>query len=314
MNTGPFLIMIAASLWALDGLLRTNLSGAIPSAWIVMIEHAVGFVILLPLFWRAREKFKTLTGRDWLVLIALTIVSSVAGTILFTEALARSFATYDYATPLLLLKLQPIFVILLAVIFLKEKLTAKFVALVPVALFGSYLISFGWHAIPLTFTNKEIVVLLSLGATFAWGAGTILSKTILKKLSFSEATSMRFLLAIPVAYIAAQILGQSYSFAHLTGGQFWRFVIIGFTTGAAGVLIYYRGLQKTEAKVSTIAELIFPIISILIAITPLNPYGEAQVLSMANVAGIVILLASVLIISIDYAKKRALPETTEIDA
>ena len=34
------------------------------------------------------------------------------------------------------------------------------------------------------------------------------------------------------------------------------------------------------------------IISILIAITPLNPYGEAQKLSTANVVGIVILLAS----------------------
>jgi len=147
-------------------------------------------------------------------------------------------------------------------------------------------------------------VLLSLGATFAWGAGTILSKTILKKLSFSEATSMRFLLAIPVAYIAAQILGQTYTLAQMSGGQFWRFVIIGFTTGAAGVLIYYRGLQKTEAKVSTIAELVFPIISILIAITPLNPYGAAQTLSFANIIGIVILLASILIISFDYARKR----------
>ena len=89
MNYGPFLIMIAASLWALDGLLRTNLSGVIPSAWIVMIEHAVGSVLLSPLFWRGRKKFGTLTGKDWMTLIALTIVSSVAGTVLFTEALSQ---------------------------------------------------------------------------------------------------------------------------------------------------------------------------------------------------------------------------------
>ncbi len=313
MNYGPFLIMIAASLWALDGLLRTNLSGVIPSAWIVTIEHAVGFVILSPFFFRSIDKFKKLTGRDWAVLLGLTVVSSVLGTILFTEALARSSATFDYATPLLLLKLQPIFVILLAIIFLKEKLTLRFIVLVPFALLGSYLISFGTQLIPMSISNKEIVYLLSIGATFAWGAGTILSKTILKKLSFAEATSMRFLLAVPVAYVATLILGQTYSFVNLSGGQLSRFLIIGFTTGAAGVLIYYRGLQKTEAKISTVAELIFPVISILIAITPLNPYGEAQKLTLANVFGIVILLTSVLIISFDYAKeKRAIPDTVEV--
>jgi hypothetical protein len=41
-------------------------------------------------------------------------------------------------------------------------------------------------------------------------------------------------------------------------------------------------------------------VSILIAITSLNPYGEPQVLTLANVFGIIILIASILIITFDY--------------
>ena len=46
----------------------------------------------------------------------------------------------------------------------------------------------------------------------------------------------------------------------------------------------------------------YPIISILIAITALNPYGAPQHLTTANIIGIIILLAAILKISLDYAK------------
>ena len=302
-NTGPFLIMIAAALWALDALLRTTLTKTIPAASIVFFEHLVGFIILSPLFWKARGKFMLLTGGDWARLLLLTIVSSVAGTLMFTQALAISFASFDFATPILLQKLQPIFVIILASLFLKERLSIRFAALIPIALIGSYLISFGADAIPLQWTSKEIVYVLALGAAVAWGSGTILSKKILQKLTFSEATSLRFLFAIPISYIAATMLRQTYSFGEVTTGNWLRFAIIAFTTGAGAVLIYYRGLQKTEAKIATIAELIFPVVGIIIAVTPLNPYGSPQVLSLANIFGIIILLISILIISFDYANR-----------
>ena len=299
--------MLAAGLWAVDALLRTTLTRTIPPASIVFLEHLVGFLILIPIFWKSRAKFTTLTGRDWLMLSALTVVSSVAGTLLFTEALARSFASFDFATPLLLQKFQPIFVIALAALFLKEKITFRFLALVPIALIGSYLISFGAVPIPLEWTNKEIVYVLALGAALCWGGGTILSKKVLQKLTFSEATSLRFLLAIPIAAIAMFIFGQTYSFGAVGGENWLRFVIIAFTTGAGAVLIYYKGLQQTEAKIATIAELVFPVVSILIAITALNPYGAAQHLSLANVFGIILLLISVLVISFDHAQQPPQP-------
>ena len=296
---GPFLIMLAAALWAVDALLRGTLIQTMPAGAVVFYEHLLAFLILSPLFFKYLAKYKTLKAKDWLVLLLLTIVSSALGTFFFTQALAKSFALFDFATPVLLLKLQPIFVILLAGIFLRERLTWRYLIWVPVALVGSYLISFGTQAVSLAWSDRWTVVALSIGAALAWGLGTILSKKALHQLSFKEATVIRYALAVPVTLVVSMVLyQQSYSPTDLDVSQILRLLAIALSTGAASIFIYYKGLQHTEAKVSTIAELTYPIVSILIAITSLNPYGAPQKLTSGNVLGIVLLLVAILMISL----------------
>lgn len=303
------MIMFAASLWALDALIRTQLTFTMPAASIVFYEHLLGLVILSPFLLKVFKKFKTISLHDWLLLLLLSLVSSVGATLMFTESLARSFAEYDFATPILLQKLQPVFVILLASLFLKEKLTLRFLLLAVIALIGSYMISFGAEGVTMQFSGKESVVMLAVGAAAAWGAGTIFSKKILKRFSFTEATSLRFLLAVPVSLIAAHLLNASYPVASLTSDQLLRFLLIAVSTGAVALLIYYKGLKNTQAKVSTIAELTFPVVSVLIAVSALNPYGEPQKLMLANTFGIIILLISIILISFDYADQIKLEDS-----
>lgn len=294
---GPFIIMFAATLWAVDALIRTPLTKSIPAASIVLYEHVIGIFVLSPLFVRSLPVLKSLSIKVWARVFFLSLVSSVAGTLLFTQALASSFATYDFITPLLLQKLQPIIVVLLAALFLKEKLHKQFFFWAPVALLGSYLVSFGTSVPHLSFAGKELVVLLSLGAAACWGSGTILSKLLLREYSSRDATFLRFLAAIPIAFVIASILGQYIPPSQLTSGNLLRFVIIGLSTGAVGVLLYYAGLTKTKAHIATFAELTFPAVSVLIGITSLNPYGAPQTLSAAQIIGILLLIGAVLKIS-----------------
>lgn len=301
---GPFIIMIAASLWAIDAIFRTQLTYTIPAASIIFLEHLIGFILLSPLFIKNFSEIKKLKIKEWITFIVLTIVSSVAGGLLFTQALGASFAQKDFITPLLLIKLQPIFVIILSALFLKEKITVKFCFFAVLALIGSYIMSFGLMPISFSLEGKMLVYILALSATLCWGVGTILSKKVLSKVSFATATTLRYGIAIPVAIIFMYTLGQTYNFAQLGFDQIWRFLVIaGVTGGAAAIFIYYWGLKNTQAKVSTIAELIFPLISIIIATTNLNPYGAPQQLNSANIFGIIIVIASILAISFDSAKK-----------
>ena len=191
-SRGPFTVMVASSLWAVDALIRTPLTKAIPSASIVLYEHVIGLLVFSPLFIRSLPILRTVSGKTWVHVLTLSLVSSVGGTVLFTQALAVSFATGDFITPLLLQKLQPLLVIMLAVLLLKEKLQKEFLLWAPVALVGSYLISFGLTVPKLQFAGKEMVVVLSLGAAACWGSGTILSKLLLRRYSARDATFFAF--------------------------------------------------------------------------------------------------------------------------
>lgn len=295
---GPTLIMIAASFWAIDALFRTQLTFTIPVGTIIFIEYIIGAIIMLPILKKSIAEYKKMTQKDWWIFMSMVTVSSVLGILLFTEALDLSFAQNDFASPLLVQKLQPVFVIILSALILKERLTARFLGLAAIAFVGSYLITFGFNAVPVSVEGKGLVYLLALGAAMSWGSGTIMSKYVLKKLSFPAATALRLLASIPVAGIFMVALGETYNIMELGWGDMWRFIMIaGVTGGALAIYLYYKGLQTTQAKVSTIAELMFPIISIMIAITPLNPYGEAQILTIGNIIGIILLLGSILMIS-----------------
>ncbi|HRN70053.1 MAG TPA: EamA family transporter [Candidatus Woesebacteria bacterium] len=302
---GPYLIMVAASLWAIDAVFRTQLTTSIPSSAIVFLEHTIGFLILSPIFFKNWDNIKKLSKAEWLNFIVLTIISSVLGAILFTQALSKSFAEFDFVTPILLQKLQPVFVVILSAIFLKEKITSRFIAFAILALVGSYMMTFGTEIVQLTLQGKELVFVLALGAALCWGGGTILSKKALKTLNFPAATAMRFLLAIPISLMFMFIFNQTYNIAQISLDQIWRLLIIASVTGGAGaIFLYYKGLQNTDAKVSTFAELMLPLVSLLIALTALNPYGAPQKLTVANAMGIVLLVVSILVISLEHNKRQ----------
>lgn len=305
----PLLIMTAAGLWALDNLLRAKLSTQIPATSIIFYEHLIGFVLLAPFFFKSLPRLKKLKKIDWLHVLILTIVSSVGATTLFTQSFRIAAAMYDFATPVLLLSLQQVFVVFLSWIFLKEKVSLRNLGLGVIAIIGSYMISFGTQKVQLTFAGKELVYLLATGAAFFWGVGTILSKKLLSKVSSNDATVLRFMMAVPVALISIFVVGyatgtnQWFAPQNLDISHIVRLLLIGLSTGAASILIYYKGLQYVNANVSTFAELVYPIISLLVAITALNPFGSPQQLSLANIFGIIILLIAITLISFDQDRK-----------
>lgn len=291
--------MIGASLWAIDGIFRTQLTFIIPTASIVLVEHLLGFLFLSPIIFKNLSFLKKIKLKTWLAVFAMAVVSSVAGTLLFTEALRISFAGFDFATPILLQKLQPVFVIMLSALFFREKITIKFAVASLLAFIGSYLLSFGLSPVNLGFQGKELVYVLALGAAFAWGTGTILSKHTLSKMPFELLTALRFGVAIPIAFLATLILNQSFSLADISASNWVRFLVIsGITGGALAIYLYYKGLKHTQAKVATIAELAFPVVSLIIALTPLNPYGAPQQLSLDKLFGAFLLVAAMLYISL----------------
>lgn len=265
LSYGPVLIIIAASLWAFDGIIRRSLF-SLPSITIVFYEHLIGAAILLPYLIVSFKKVG-LTRKEFLLLLFIAALSGVLGTLWFTTALLKvNFISFSVVY--LIQKLQPIFAITTAAIVLKEKITKSYIKWALVALVAAYFVTFKNGYINFqTGAGTIIAALYALGAAFAWGSSTAFSKLALQKKPSMYVTGWRFLLTSILAFGMVFVLGQAKSLTAPTLSQFARFLLIAVSTGMVAIVIYYKGLKKVQANVSTLLELVYPLLAVFIDAT-----------------------------------------------
>ena len=121
---GAVFIIVAAILWALDGVIRRNLY-SLPPLTIIFFEHIVGFIILLPFVYKSLKKEK-IGKRELFLLFVIALLSGLLGTLWFTTALLKVHFI-SFSVVFLLQKLQPIFAISSARVFLKEKISKQYI-------------------------------------------------------------------------------------------------------------------------------------------------------------------------------------------
>ncbi|HDR04760.1 MAG TPA: EamA family transporter, partial [Candidatus Marinimicrobia bacterium] len=83
----------------------------------------------------------------------------------------------------------------------------------------------------------------------------------LQNVSFPAAVFLRFALS---ALIMRAIATGGNSITEISSKQWLIFFIILFTSGGAAIYLYYFGLRRISASVSTICELAFPLTAILL--------------------------------------------------
>ncbi|AFC30316.1 hypothetical protein PM3016_3483 [Paenibacillus mucilaginosus 3016] len=265
-SLGIWYVALGAVLWGLDPLFRILLLESFTSAQIVFIEHVLLAFVAVPLLIKHR---RSLGGRwSWGVIGALLFISwggSAIATVLFTAAFSHGNAN----AILLLQKLQPLFAIILARVLLKEALPSRFFTYLALALAGTYLLTFGFAAPQLGWTDLGTVAcLFSILAASLWGGSTVMGKYLLGRgLDFPVVTSLRFLLALPL--LSALLLASNDAWA--VTGSAGALTVIGinllfqaFFPGLLSLLLYYKGLSSTKASYATLAELSFPAVGVLV--------------------------------------------------
>lgn len=286
LKVGPALIIIAAVLWALDGVVRRSLY-SLPPIIIVFYEHLIGAAILTPFIWKKLVAVR-LTQKEVLLLVVIATLSGVLGTLWFTTALLQ-INFIPFSVVFLLQKLQPIFAISSAIIFLKEPIKKNYIPWALLAVAAAYFVTFPGGMVNFeTGAGTANAALFALGAAFAWGTSTTFSKMALTKFDSNLVTGLRFIfttvLAIPfIIFMGAlpQVFAPDFS-------QYLRFIFIAISTGMVALLIYYKGLKQTPVRVATILELVFPVLAIVID----------AVLYKTFLAPVQLLAAAVLIFSI----------------
>lgn len=259
---GPALIAGAAILWAVDGILRRSLFTLQPVV-IVFYEHLIGSVILLPFLWNKLTTEK-ITRQTLTLASIVALLSGLLGTLWFTTALVKvNFISFSVV--FLLQKLQPIFATSAAVILLKEKVTKEYIGWAALALIAAFFVTFkNGYVNFATGEGTIIAAMYAVGAAIAWGSSTAISKLLLQKHSTVMATGLRFFITTIMAFVAVLLFAGSDSITAVTGSQLLRFTTIALSTGMVALYLYYKGLQKTQAKITTLIELIFPMLAVAI--------------------------------------------------
>lgn len=289
--SGPALIITAAILWAIDGIIRRNLYSLSPIS-IIFFEHFIGALILLP-FLINYGKTTQMTKREWAIIILVSFLSGLLGTLFFTTALLKT-SFISFSVVFLIQKLQPLFAISTARIFLKEQFSRKYILWAVLALAAAYFVTF-----PLGIVNFKtgggtlMAALFALLAAVAWGNGTTFSKMVLSGQNSTYVTALRFSLTSVMAFVAIFVLGAWATFRLPNTHELLLFILIALSTGMVALLVYYRGLKLTPVRVSTILELTFPVVAILIDVLLYK-----SVLHWSQYIGAVVLLFAMYQISV----------------
>ena len=133
------MVAVAAALLGTEGLLRQPLLGDMSVASIVLAEHVLLALFAVPVLIAQRAILPRLSLRTWGTLLVIGVGASGGGALLFTKALETGSPT----TASLLQNTQPLFVVFLAMLLLKERLSRIYWPCLPVSLAGAYLLSLG---------------------------------------------------------------------------------------------------------------------------------------------------------------------------
>ena len=257
------MISIAAVLWGFDGVVLTPRLSNLNVVFVVFLLHALPFILMNAFFFKRYKELKKLDKKAVISLMLVSVFGGALGTIAIVYALFL-VNFQNLSVVVLLQKFQPIFAIVLAAIFLQERVSKKFYLWGIIAIIGGHFLTFGFNMPNFqTDTNTMKAGLLSVFASFAFGSSTVFSKSLLNKLSFDTATFFRYGMTALLLFPVIIVLGRWGDFQLITPTNWLIFGIIALTSGTVAIMLYYYGLKNIKASHATLLELFFPISAIL---------------------------------------------------
>ena len=294
LSIGWILIIIASTMWGIDGILLTPRYfsyGFFDVKFIVFVSHLVPTIILSALFWREYKKIKYFDKNDFIYYILIALFGGTIGTLSIVKALQLSNFSLSLVT--VIQKMQPIFAVILAYFVLNEKPQKKFYIILVITLISLYFLIFGLSNPKFLPKNNLSSAFYSLIAAISFGSSTVFGKKVVSKFSFVTTTFYRFLFTTIISGILLIIFSKSSiasSKIYFYNSNIYTLTLIIALYSLSAILIYYKGMITTKATYATICELSYPMSSVIV---------EAIVFKRI-LSSVQLLFATILVISIFY--------------
>jgi drug/metabolite transporter (DMT)-like permease len=291
---GVVLVAVAAAMWGTDPIIRKTMSGTTSATTIVFGEHVILVALTLPLLLPALRAVSRAGPRYVAAAVVVGAGASAVATILFTDAL---IGHSDFITPVVIQKVQPLVAVGAAALLLGERPRPGFAWLFLPALAGFWLVN---QPNPLDPSAQGAVVIAeATGAAVLWALGTVLGRYLSRELAFQHVLSLRFFFGLLASAILLPIMGAS---AYSNGHDSVLILYLALVTGLFALALYYYGLQRTPAILSSLAELTYPAVAVVAGI-----YAYDQHLRWTQWLGIALIIGAVTLLPVQ--RRRVVAES-----
>ena len=283
---GDILIIIAGLFWGSMGIFVRHLNdlgfSSIQVACLRLTTAGILFALILLI--KDRKGFK-IALRDIPLFLALGLVSIL----FFTCCYFTAIRLMTMSTAAILLYTSPIWVMVLAIIFLKEKFTIqKLIALI-LAFAGCVLVS--------GFGGKVTVmgILVGLGSGLGYGLYSIFGTFALKKYSPYTVTCYTFLIAgLGSIFVSDPVdLISKISAVENKPALFGFVLLTAVVTAVIPFLLYTLGLNMTTAGKAAVLATVEPA-----AATLFGFFVMKETVGPVAIAGILLVFAAIIVLSL----------------
>lgn len=261
------LVSIAGIMWGLDSIFITPryfTYSFYNTAVIVFFNHLIPSIFLLLFYFKNLKQLYTLFKKNSVIITLSSILGSLIGTLSIVKAL--SLTNFEgFSIVAIIQQLHPIVAALLAVTFLKEKPKKQYPFILISSIILIYTMKFGFR-LP-TNTNNDIqVVLYSLLAVISYGSSTVFSKKMAITVGVYESVFFRYIITTITLLPFILLLKSNRESLVISFNNISviKLAFINSIWGLAGLYIYFAGVFNLKALQITLAELAYPISTVLL--------------------------------------------------
>ncbi len=285
---GTVLILLAGIFWGSMGIFVRRLSAVwgFNSFQIVSIRvtlAAVCFSVILLI--RNPKEFR-ISLRDFPLFLGLGLASILFFTVCYFTAITKM----SLSAAAVLLYTSPIWVMLMSLVFFREKMTRRKLFALLLAFGGCVLVS-GFSGGGVT----PVGLLLGLGSGIGYGLYSILGTVALRRYSPYTVTAWTFLIAAVGSWFfcePADMLSRFASASSLSSLCFFC-LVTAVITAVIPFLFYTLGLRSVEASRAAILATVEPMVATLFGV-----FLFSERLTLSSALGVALILGSVILLNL----------------
>jgi drug/metabolite transporter (DMT)-like permease len=280
------MLVLATATWGSAFIAGKYAVQSFEPATVAFLRFLGAAVLLFPLMWLMEKNRKKPTLKDY----GLFAVLGLTGIALYNICFFLATKHAPVIKSSLFIASNPVLIVLLSGLFLKETITKNNIIGMIIALTGVTFIITDGHLLALLQFGFEPIDFVLLGAVISWALYSVVGKVVLKKYSSVESTTYAvafgtiFLLPFALAETTWQDVQQASFSTWIAIAHMSVFVTV------ISFVLYYNGIKEVGAAKASIFINVMPVSAVIMATIFLG-----ETFTWAHAVGAVFVLSGVYI-------------------